>query len=353
MSETTKIEWCDSTFNPVIGCTKVSPGCTNCYADAQDRFRKWTPEGWGPGRPRKLTSAANWRQPIKWNAEHESFFAAHGRCRRVFSASLSDWLDHEWSIQWRADFLALVAATPNLDWLLLTKRPEQWHQSLFDVGETADARNNRQLFEFVTDWLSGKAPRNVWLGVTAENQMMAYQRIPLLLSIPAAVRFVSVEPLLGPIEFEQEWIEPEIQAYGAGVTTLFPRLAWVIVGGESGHNARPMHPDWARDLRDQCKAANVPFLFKQWGNHGASGVNMTTLNPEFRMFESKTQWANKAGTWMLQGDVCIDFAGKICGHGADFETAKYPVAIMRPMPKKKAGRLLDGVEHNEFPRLQQ
>src|SRR5581483_2425062 len=139
MSTQTKIEWCDHTFNPWIGCTKVDELCTNCYAETQDKFRAWTPKGWGKGKPRQRTSTANWRLPLRWNRDRgqtlealkgTSFKAELERRPRVFCASLADWLDDEVPIEWLADLLALIHATPNLDWLLLTKRPENWMSRL-------------------------------------------------------------------------------------------------------------------------------------------------------------------------------------------------------------------------------
>jgi protein gp37 len=175
MGASSKIEWTDHTFNPWIGCTKVSPGCDHCYAEAQNAFRGWTE--WGP-HPRRRTSPANWKRPLRWEANAKSFLRSHGRRQRVFCASLADWLDNKVPRAWRNDLLDLIDATPGLDWLLLTKR----------------SQNAAKLVP--ADWF-GRA--NVWLGTTAEDAIRYQQRWPLLAKIPAAVRFVSYEPAIGPL----------------------------------------------------------------------------------------------------------------------------------------------------------
>lgn len=216
-----KIEWTDFTFNPWIGCTALSPACDNCYAEAFQK-RCGGPE-WGHGEPRRRTSDANWKQPIRWDQK-----AAKQSIRyRVFCASLADVFDAEVQKEWRDDLFALIDRTPNLDWLLLTKRP--------NVARKLMPENARP---------------NVWMGTTVEDRKRK-NRIDELRQIPAAVRFLSVEPLLEDLG--------EIDLTGIG---------WVIVGGESGgRKVRPMQEEWALSLRDQCAVAGVPFLFKQWGNY--------------------------------------------------------------------------------------
>lgn len=217
MAENSKIEWCDHTFNPWIGCTKVSAACDNCYAEAMMDKRLGRAQ-WGKGQPRQRTSPANWSQPIKWNN------AANGSRPRVFCASLADVFDVEVDPIWRENLFALIDLTPNLDWLLLTKRPKVAAE-YFAYQPT---------------------PPNVWMGTTVENHEMAAVRIPWLMRIDAPVRFLSMEPLLGPVDLK---------------VGLLPE--WIIVGGESGHNARPMNPEWARNLRDFCRYWGVPFFMKQ------------------------------------------------------------------------------------------
>lgn len=270
MSGESKIEWTDSTFNPWIGCTKVSPGCDHCYAEAWER--RFAESGhathWGPGKARRRTSESNWRQPVRWNAAHDAFLAEHGRRRRVFCASLADVFDNEVPDHWRWDLFRVIAATPNLDWLLLTKRIGNARTMLNEVAEAVED-------DFVGASTWDRSPwANVWIGATVVNQDEADRDIPKLLDTPAAVRFISIEPMLGDIHlgsflqrspsaaFANGCVSPDMPAWTRiGATAI----DWVICGGESGRHARPMHPDWARSLRDECSAAGVPFLFKQWG----------------------------------------------------------------------------------------
>lgn len=260
MAETSGIEWTDATFNPWMGCTKVSPGCDHCYAEARMDTRLHV-VGWGAGQPRKRTSAANWRQPVRWNAEHAEFFAEHGRRRRVFCASLADVFDNEVPAEWRRDLLRLIASTQDLDWLLLTKRIGNAGKMLAEAAATMGAT-----------W--GDHWRNVWLGATVVNQEEADRDIPKLLATPARGRFLSMEPLLGPVDLRLcDCDHGSVTAPGGAGGVTCPKcngtggrmVDWVIVGGESGHQSRPMQTEWARSLRDQCAAVGVPFLFKQWG----------------------------------------------------------------------------------------
>lgn len=283
MGENTRIEWAHHTFNPWIGCTKVSPACDHCYAEAWAK-RSGLVE-WG-NHPRRRTSAANWREPIKWNREA----AAAGVRRRVFCASLADVFDNQVNIHWRDDLWTLISATPHLDWLLLTKRPQ----------------NIRHMLPHGWPWA------NVWLGTTVENQEEADRRIPHLLETPAAVRFLSCEPLLGPIDLTEYRSWPcrdelsDFEWNSEGID-------WVICGGESGPGARPMHIEWARSLRAQCAAASVPFFFKQHGD------------------------------WLHESQVSRDRLN-------DFEFQGEANGGFVRLGKKRAGRLLDGRTHDEFPR---
>jgi len=245
MAERTGISWTDSTFNPWIGCTKVSPGCDHCYAEALMDHRMHRVQ-WGPQGERSRTSKSNWAQPLRWEREHEAFFAEHGRRRRVFCASLADVFDNQVPAHWRRDLFDLIEATPRLDWLLLTKR----------IGN-ARALYGEAYLDSARPW-----PKHVWLGASIVNQEEADRDIPKLLAVPAARRFLSCEPLLGAISFEGLFARPNRVNDG---TNALQELDWVIVGGESGQQARPMHPDWARSLRDQCAATGVAFFFKQWG----------------------------------------------------------------------------------------
>lgn len=228
MTENSKIEWTDHTFNPWMGCTKVGPGCDNCYAESMMDHR-YHRVRWGAGQPRKRTSEANWRKPVTWNRKAED-----GPRPRVFCASLADVFDNEVPDAWRSDLWRLIQQTPNLDWLLLTKR----------IGNA-----HRMLPAFMKPW------PNLWLGATVVNQEEADRDIPKLLAVPAAVRFLSCEPLLGPIDLEKIGVADDVR-------NIYP-LNWLICGGESGPKARPMEFSWALDIRYQCRAAGVPFFMKQ------------------------------------------------------------------------------------------
>jgi protein gp37 len=220
VAENTKIEWTDKTFNPWIGCTKVSPECTNCYAEKLAQFRRWAE--WGKSKPRHLTKT--WGEPLKWNREAERSNVRY----KVFCASLADVFDTEVEPRWRSDLFDLIEQTPRLDWQLLTKRPENMPQML------------------PREWQINPLP-NVWLGASVGHPETKW-RIGDLVNVPAAVHFLSCEPLLADL----------------GKVELYD-IEWVICGGESGDGARAMHPAWARSMRDQCLAGGVPFFFKQWG----------------------------------------------------------------------------------------
>ncbi|PRH13499.1 phage Gp37/Gp68 family protein [Burkholderia gladioli] len=332
MSENSKIEWCDHTFNPWIGCTKISPGCDNCYAEAMMDTRLHKVK-WGPRGQRVRTSAANWREPVRWNAKHEEFFAAHGRRQRVFCSSLADVFDNAVDPAWRADLFRLIADTPNLDWLLLTKRIGNVAGMVQDVAD-------RLFFEAKRPAI---LPDNVWLGATIVNQAEADRDIPKLLAVPASVRFLSIEPMLGPIDLlwpETLWPDGPTRCCsghecGCGGQPIDPWLIygvnWVIAGGESGPGARPAHPAWFRSLRDQCAEAHVAFFFKQWG-HWTPGVNV-------ERHTGVVQTACLFGDeWIIGEENLASY-----GHAAD-EPDLYG------MGKKGAGRHLDGRTHDEFPR---
>lgn len=312
MAENSKIEWTDHTFNPWIGCTKVSAACDHCYAEVATPTRTLRASGaetWGPHAPRKRTSAANWKKPLAWNrkAEYE------GRRYRVFCASLADVFDNHASIlpEWRADLWELIAETTHLDWLLLTKRPQNINRML------------------PHGWNGGWP--NVWLGTTVENQTEADRRIPHLLAAPATVRFLSCEPLLGPVDLTR-WSGIE----GDGGTMGFG-LDWVICGGESGPGARPMHPDWARSLRDQCVAAGVPFFFKQWGEWGHT-LHMQDV-------EAVSAAPAKNGNWAHPRRYRIHGGPE---DGQCFESLPEDHLMLR-VGKARAGRLLDGRTWDELP----
>lgn len=320
MSTNTAIEWADHTFNPWIGCTKVSPACDHCYAEADFAHRRKVVQ-WGAGQPRKRTAPSTWAQPLKWNREAERL----GIRYRVFCASLADVFDNEVPVEWRQRLMSLVADTPNLDWLFLTKRIGNACKMLSD----ASMHDSRLL----TAEDHYRQPDNLWLGATICNQAEADRDIPKLLDTPAAKRFLSMEPLLGPVDLTGEFLAAKLGSYpfrglpSEHRTKLIDMLDWVIVGGESGHGARPMHPDWARSLRDQCQAAGVPFLFKQWGEWAPRE------EWSFHISHSKQCAIKIDGTEVSDDDVPQDVGGQ------RFEL----------VGKKAAGRLLDGREWNEVP----
>lgn len=241
MGKTTGIEWTDHTFNLVIGCTKVSPGCANCYAETLAAKRGWS--SWGPNGERKIMAESYWQQPYQWNRKAEK----EGRKHKVFCSSLADvFEDHPVVNEQRERLWDVIEKTPHLIWQLLTKRPEN-------------------IMKFVADRFPDRIPRNIWFGVTAENQDMLMSRVPILQSFamgwfPAKL-FISAEPLLGPLDLEcflKPWIEEE---------KFIPGLDWVIVGGESGHNARPCYTQWIHDIVEQCQAEYVPVFVKQLGQN--------------------------------------------------------------------------------------
>lgn len=253
MAANSKIAWTDNTFNPVWGCQKVGPGCDNCYAEALDR--RTGGDHWGPGKPRRRTSEHNWNEPRRWNRKAQK----EGRRYKVFCASMADVFDNEWLPEWRADLWTLIRETPNLDWLLLTKRIGNAPKMLPD------------------DWGSGWP--HVWLGATVVNQEEADRDIPKLLAIPAAIHFLSIEPMLGPINLDPYLYRlleckapagkccglPDRRRGPGCVAALEPEstVDLVIVGEESGNGRRPFDEDWVRDLRDQCQAAKKAFFYKQ------------------------------------------------------------------------------------------
>lgn len=245
MAETTTIAWCHSTFNPWIGCTEVSTaasgggGCDDCYARALDNRHRWGgATHWGTGVPRMRTSPGYWRQPHAWNRKA----AASGQPWRVFCASLADVFDNEVPKEWRRDLLETIAATPNLTWLLLTKRIGLANKML---DEALDVMSHG-----LTRWADGPWP-NVWLGATLVNQMEADRDAPKLLATPAARRFVSYEPALGPVDWSR-----------------FKGIDWIIVGGASRQRSRApiFRAEYARStIRQARKIGAAPFV-KQMGS---------------------------------------------------------------------------------------
>lgn len=276
MAKNSHIEWTHHTFNPWWGCVKVSPACDNCYAELW--AKRMGHQLWGSHASRRFFGRAHWREPLTWNEEAR----LTGRRERVFCASMADVFEQRSELKAeRLKLWDLIERTPNLDWLLLTKRPQ----------------NILKIAPWRSQW-----PTNIWLGATVENQAVAEKRLPFLLSIPAAIRFLSCEPLLGSLNLH-DWFRRD----------GFHSIDWIIAGGESGPGSRPMHPDWVLSLLTQCQAFDVPFHFKQWGH-----------------------WVPAELIDGVQPVRVVDFANE------------RPVGMVR-LSKKLAGRLLQGTTWDGLP----
>lgn len=338
MADKSKIQWCDATINPCYGCTPISPACDNCYAARMadrmahnvsvcqyyegltDRDGRWT------GRvnlfPGQMAQALRWRHP-----------------RRIFLGSMTDLFHENVPDEFLDQIFACVALAPRHKFLVLTKRPERMrryftrfsrrhHTQVLEraamgmFGEdAANAAGNALDGVLAEGHNVGWPMQNLWLGVTAEDQQRADARIPILLDTPAAKRFVSVEPMLGPVDLWPMLI-PHMN-HGEDRDAL----SWVIVGGESGPHARPMHPAWVRSLRDQCQAAGVPFFFKQWGEWAPTREAPYDKAEPHRIGEHGRDTTNL--------DNCTPDMGN--------EVYVYRIG------KRRAGRVIDGRTHDEFP----
>lgn len=402
MAETSSIEWTDATWNPITGCAIVSPGCTNCYAMklAGTRLRNLPSRKGltvqtkaGPVWNGKVRLNEEWlTQPLTWRRPRKIFVCAHGD---LFAEGVPDeWIDR---------VFAVMALCPQHTFQVLTKRParmrewfeERWqptpaqriefpglpaidmpaqaegddrHERVYQAaGEFLDLDTVSDRFwnpDGSRKWPGWPLP-NVWLGVSAEDQRRADERVPDLLATPAAVRFVSAEPLLGPIDFRAVKPGPEeisldaltgaftvtasfaggLANYQAGLDALpplpsrRPGLDWIIVGGESGPGARPMHPDWARQTRDACAAAGVAYLFKQWGSWGP-GASFDAAP------SARSAYLGEIQTLVGPGSRTIAIAVP-----TRMDDVLGPPLTLKQLGKKAAGRLLDAVEHNGFPEV--
>ncbi|MFB7867423.1 DUF5131 family protein [Streptomyces sp. NPDC056069] len=326
MGDTTTIEWTDRTWNPVTGCTQISAGCDNCYAKTiAERFRGRAafPHGFDVQiRDQKVNAPLTWRRPAK-----------------VFVNSMSDLFHQDVDQAWIANIVAVMAAARRHTFQLLTKRHARMRSLFTDPGFVDQVRalaRGKGLTD--ADW-AWPLP-NLWLGVSVENQQWANIRIPALLDTPAAVRWISAEPLLGPVDLHPWLKRPQVPAcdrcappgpldyhsdhlWGRCTCTCHPArpgLHWVVAGGESGHGARPAHPDWFRALRDQCTAADIPFLFKQWGEYAPTGYLVI-------------------GGPREKGNIAFGDPVDDLGHRVE----------MKRVGKKAAGRHLDGRIHDDYP----
>jgi protein gp37 len=316
VSTITKIEWTDVTWNPLRGCSKVSEGCRNCYAEKMaSRFS-------GEGMPYEGTiENGRWNGQIKFVPDVQDQPLKWKKPRRVFVNSMSDLFHPNVPESYIGSIWDVMARTPQHTYQILTKRPERMLEILSKWA--ADGWYWRREDGLWCGPLEGPLP-NVWLGVSVENQRAADERIPLLLQTPAAVRFLSMEPLLGPVDLSA--FKPFDGECYCSDYRCCPRMAkdcpetaidWVIVGGESGPGARPMHPDWVRSIRDQCQAAGVSFFFKQWGNH----IPYSQIPEGFQ----------------IGGEQAAELDSY--PHGETFIRCS----------KKEAGRVLDGQTWDEFP----
>jgi protein gp37 len=401
MATNTSIEWADKTWSPIIGCDRVSPGCDRCYAITTAHIRKSNPNptvaAAFAGTTQRVNNVTDWSgkvnllgdrlfQPLRWKNPV-----------KVFVNSMSDLFHEQVPTEFIAKVFAVMALTPQHTYQILTKRHARMRSLLSSPSfrlacEDAEAevvsdeaapipRYKRDAYR--KQWWSNfaKPLPNVWLGVSVENQKWADIRIPALLSTPAAVRFLSCEPLLGPIDLTAYLADrlpvtdPEADAPDGSRVNGMERhgdewvrqqaLHWAIVGGESGHGARAMHPDWARSLRDQCAAADVPFLFKQWGEWGPAPFIVRVCDPETgwtgtaeELAAAKADSEAKGGTHAHTGNWYEENGERsywihAIGHKPwSLERVTLPehTESIRRWGKKAAGRELDGRQHNDFPR---
>ncbi len=347
MGERTGILWTKSTFNPWMGCTKVSPACDHCYAEKL-MGRRLKTVTWGPGEPRKQTIPATWKEPLRWNAKAPtSEFAGIKGFWPVFCASLADVFDNEVDPEWREDLWALIRATPNLTWQLLTKR----------VG------NIEKMLPL--DWGNGYA--NVWLGATIATQDELNRDGLKLLRLPATKRFFSIEPMLSPIDLTRLMLNTQtaFDALRGGLLARsisvhnVPGISWVICGGESGAGARPMHPEWPRMLQAQCAAANVPFFFKQWGawrpiSQGPNDWYSELYVSNVRALRNQVQSAldDAYGRRCTVPNAILHFDGSLHDLAEPMAYAEGTQAMMSfQVGEKAAGNELDNVLWQQFPNV--
>lgn len=339
MAQDSKIEWCDHTRNFWSGCTEVSPACAHCYARAMSKRNRIYGQ-WGKGAPRAWHGDGAAKEIARWNRMAASCGTGHGasscpvcsgpqgpRRPRVFINSMSDWLDDEVPVEWLAKLLDSIRLAPNLDFLLLTKRPENWRERMERAlchaeGLDYEDKNwvnvpgpDTDLGDFINQWTGDNPPPNIWIGTTAENQEWADKRREHLRAIPAVCHFVSYEPALGPIDW-----------------TGWDFLKWLISGGESGGKARPSHPWWHRAARDYAAKHGIAYLFKQWGEWVATDALLHS---------------DPIRTEPCRGAAYVGHDGKVW----PVSDAPCSTYLVRHVGKAKSGRILDGVEHNGFPSI--
>lgn len=345
MADNTKIEWTDATWNPITGCSVISPGCTNCYAMKLAGTRmKHHPSRAGLTVDSKAGPV--WNGQVRFNEEWLTQPLTWKRPRMIFVCAHADLFHESVSDEWIDRVFAVMALAPQHTFQVLTKRSKRMREYFGKVRHEGGLCDSMSIIwqraqEIAIDHslLHRYQPKisvlpNVWLGVSIEDQKRADERIPDLLATPAAVRWLSMEPLLGAVTLNRAtvMVSPGVELPVEWVPPLC-QLDWVVLGGESGSNARPMHPDWARSIRDQCAAADVPFHFKQWGEF-ETHYDRQKDDPDWRQcgtvqrLDPKGQWLNLDGGCGFHGERLVRVS---------------------PVGKKRAGRLLDGVEHNGYP----
>jgi protein gp37 len=390
MSDNTKIEWTDATWNIITGCSVVSAGCKNCYAmklagtrlkHHQSRAGLTIDTKNGPVWNGEVRFNEQWiDQPLRWSKPRMIFVCAHGD---LFHESVpDDWIDK---------VFAVMALAKQHVFQVLTKRPERMRQYMRWENSSSSRQGRIQHVLDVwhargemglnnTQWPKGRPKLweswplpNVWIGVSVENQEAADKRIPILLDTPAAVRWISAEPLLGPVDLTpkadmiyqrlSEWYGPNgfdptgSQPRKDRRNGYFPRLDWVVVGGESGDGSRPMHPDWALSLRDQCAAAGVPFLFKQWGDWRPICEGGGDWYEQFyKSNRPAKDGEDQTALDDIYGKTCT-VAIRVIHLDGSLHDPIDPMSFWQDtgamttfrVGKKAAGRLLDGDEHNGYP----
>lgn len=395
MSTVTKIEWADRTWNPMLGCERVSPGCDRCYAMGQARIRQFNPN---PKIAQAFAGTTSNDNGVDWTG---SVNLLDGRLTeplswkkpaKVFVNSMSDLFHKDVPHDFIVRTFAVMALTQQHTYQILTKRHARMRSVLKDICTCGNGHPAGVEFRSAMAWACSKANPdripglpddaehrvyfetpwplpNVHLGVSVENQKWANIRIPALLDTPAAVRWISAEPLLGPVRLSAAWVDMPADARPVDLADIVGiglpnRLDWVVVGGESGPGARAMHPDWARSLRDQCVAADVPFLFKQWGDWGPAPFIVRVCDPKVgwqgtdeELAAAKADSEARGATHVHTGNWHEEDGEQVhelfeMGHKPwSLERVGLPEGMepMRRWGKKRAGRELDGRTWDQYP----